>query len=322
MMLALPLLAFSVCYLILFWLLRHTGKGKLPMDTPNPRSLHTHPRPRIGGLGIMAGLVAATLAAPGAVTAPLLAGAFILALISAFDDWHGLPVWLRFPAHFIVAGSFLYLEGGATFPYALLALAGLVWATNLYNFMDGADGLAGGMAAIGFSAYAWAAWMGGAEELAALCLSAAAAAMAFLRFNFPPSRLFLGDAGSIPLGFLAAGTGWVGWRDGLWPALFPLLVFSPFIVDASATLLQRLWRREKVWQAHREHYYQRLVRMGWSHRKLAATEYLIMFAAAASSSMLSFYPALSWPLVFCWASFYALAMHWVNRRWRTAGYAA
>jgi hypothetical protein len=96
----------------------------------------------------------------------------------------------------------------------------------------------------------------------------------FLLLNFSPARVFMGDAGSVPLGFLAGGIGIAGWRTVSWPAWFPLLVFSPFVVDASVTLARRMFmRRERFWHPHREHYYQRLVRMGWSHRRLALTEY-------------------------------------------------
>jgi len=106
--------------------------------------------------------------------------------------------------------------------------------------------------------------------------SIAAAAAAFLVFNFDPARIFLGDAGSTTLGFLAAGLGLIGWRSGTWPLGVPLLVFSPFIVDASVTLAKRMARGEKFWQAHRSHYYQRLVLSGWSHRKTAVAEYGVM----------------------------------------------
>jgi UDP-N-acetylmuramyl pentapeptide phosphotransferase/UDP-N-acetylglucosamine-1-phosphate transferase len=93
----------------------------------------------------------------------------------------------------------------------------------------------------------------------------------------------MGDAGSIPLGFLAAALGLVGWQQGLWPLWFPLLVFSPFIVDASVTLARRVLRRERFWRAHKTHYYQRLVQLGWGHRDTALAEYLLMAACGAAA---------------------------------------
>jgi UDP-GlcNAc:undecaprenyl-phosphate GlcNAc-1-phosphate transferase len=101
--------------------------------------------------------------------------------------------------------------------------------------------------------------------------------------NFPPARVFMGDTGSIPLGFLAGALGGYGWAAGAWPAWFPVLVFSPFVVDATVTLLRRLARRERVWIAHRTHYYQRLVLCGWSPRRLAWSAYALMAVAAAAA---------------------------------------
>ena len=90
--------------------------------------------------------------------------------------------------------------------------------------------------------------------------------------------MFLGDAGSTTFGYLAAGLGLIGWRDGAWSLWFPMLVFSPFIVDATVTLLRRMVQGERFWQAHRTHYYQRLVLSGWSHRKTSLVEYGVMCA--------------------------------------------
>ena len=155
------------------------------------------------------------------------------------------------------------------------------WMINLYNFMDGSDGLAGGMAVIGFGAYAVASYQADFLPLALGSVTIAACAAAFLCFNLHPARTFLGDAGSIPLGFLAAAIGFIGWRDGVWPWWFPLLVFSPFIVDATVTLLRRMLTGERFWAAHRSHYYQRLVQSGWGHRKTANAEFALMLACAA-----------------------------------------
>jgi UDP-N-acetylmuramyl pentapeptide phosphotransferase/UDP-N-acetylglucosamine-1-phosphate transferase len=191
--------------------------------------------------------------------------------------------------------------------------------TNLYNFMDGSDGLAGGMAAFGFSSLALAAWLSDALGLAVFCASVAAAALAFLRFNFPLARVFMGDAGSIPLGFLAATLGILGVLQNLWPMLFPLLVFSPFIVDASLTLLRRGIAREKVWQAHRSHYYQRLVRMGWSHRRLALGEYALMAASGVSGIAIVIQPNWQAGMVAAWLVCYAILAIIIDRRWKESG---
>jgi len=172
------------------------------------------------------------------------------------------------------------------------------------------------MAAIGFGALALAAWLGDALGLAILCAAIAAAALAFLRFNFPPARIFMGDTGSIPLGFLAATLGMVGAMGGVWPWLFPLLVFSPFIADASVTIVRRALRGEKVWRAHRSHYYQRIVLLGATHRQLALAAYALMLAAAALGFVLLLREPCAASLLILSAAAYLLIFLAVDWRWR------
>jgi UDP-N-acetylmuramyl pentapeptide phosphotransferase/UDP-N-acetylglucosamine-1-phosphate transferase len=199
---------------------------------------------------------------------------------------------------------------------AAAALAA-AWLANLYNFMDGSDGLAGGMAAIGFGCSAMAALAWGDIQLAAASLSIAGAAAAFLVFNFHPARIFMGDVGSIPLGFLAAAMGILGWRNGVWPLWFPVLVFSPFIVDATVTLTRRLLRGDKVWQAHKEHYYQRLVRLGLGHRRTAIIEYFVMAAAGGSALWAAQRdPSVQLSVIAIWCVLYAFGMFAVDRLWK------
>jgi UDP-GlcNAc:undecaprenyl-phosphate GlcNAc-1-phosphate transferase len=311
-----PIAAFLGCWLLLSWLLR---RGRLPMDHPNERSLHATPTPRIGGLGIMAGVLVAAgwLAVTGSLqeVLPMLLAAFALAAVSVLDDVRGLPVALRFLAHFVAAAACLLALGLGGWGLLAGTLA-VVWMTNLYNFMDGSDGLAGGMAAVGFGALALAAWLGDAHALAFFCAAIAAAALAFLRFNFPPARVFMGDAGSIPLGLMAASLGILGALQHVWPWLFPLLVFSPFIVDASVTLTRRALRGEKVWRAHRSHYYQRVVLLGASHRQLALAAYALMLAMAALAFALLFLPQYAaWVLILS-AGIYLLTFLAIDRRWQ------
>ncbi len=256
------------------------GRVGLPLDQPNERSLHTRPIPRIGGFALVPATLLAWALLPAGPGATLWAATLALFVLSGLDDVRGLPVVLRFAAHLAAAALVVRDVLDASHGIGTMALATLAcaWMINLYNFMDGSDGLAGGMALIGFGTYGAGAWMGGDVALAATCWSVAAAAAGFLVFNFPPARVFLGDAGSIPLGLLAGTLGLLGWTRGLWPAWFPVLVFSPFVVDASTTLARRLVRGERIWQAHRQHYYQRLVQLGWGHRNTALAEYALMLA--------------------------------------------
>jgi len=278
---ALALISFAVTFAALRLLLAQFAR--MALDQPNERSLHERPVPRTGGIALLAGAAASLAFGATALWLPL-ALAAALAVLSFADDLRGLPTALRLASHLAAAGIIVWYLMSPMQPLALVILAlAVAWITNLYNFMDGSDGLAGGMALIGFGAYAAAAALAGHAPLAALSVALAAAAGAFLLLNFPPARIFLGDAGAVPLGFLAASLGLVGWRDDLWPLWFPLVVFAPFIGDATLTLLRRLARGERVWHAHREHYYQRLVRLGAGHRGAALTGYGLMLACAAAA---------------------------------------
>ena len=254
--------------------------ARFALDQPNERSLHERPVPRTGGIAVLAGTATALAFGTSGLWLPLLL-ALGLAGLSFADDLRSIPVAVRLCVHVGAAALLVWyaLPHLELWQGAALVLA-IGWLTNLYNFMDGSDGLAGGMSVIGFAAYAVAATLAGTPALATLCVAIAAASAAFLVFNFHPARIFLGDVGSIPLGFLAGALGVVGWRDGVWPLWFPLAVFAPFIADATLTLARRLARRERVWQAHRDHYYQRMVRGGLGHRGTACVAYAVMIVCA------------------------------------------
>ncbi len=298
------LLAAVIAFVVTAFLTRRfcdPGSRLHLLDHPNERSLHTLPTPRTGGVAILAGVVSAGpallfITGGARPIVWLLVGAGLIAALSFLDDRRGLPVVVRFLGHVIGAG-FVVLGAGLTLPPLFLGMSVpwpawlglglsvlfLVWMVNLYNFMDGMDGFAGGMALIGFGTFAVFGLLGGNLLFTALSLAIAAAAGGFLLFNFPPARIFMGDTGSATLGLLAGGLGLWGARDGLFPFWAALLVFSPFIVDASVTLLRRLFRGERVWQAHKSHYYQRLVQLGWGHRKTVLAEYVLMLACAGSA---------------------------------------
>jgi len=269
--------------------------------------------------GLLAAAALAWLILAGGAIVPTAAIAAILAVVFFIDDMRGLPVVARFACQFAAAIVFALAAGPFPHPAVLwpLLVVGIVWSMNLYNFMDGANGLAGGMTVIGFGAYALAADATGADDLAVIATMVAGAAAGFLLWNFDPARIFLGDAGSIPLGFLAAAIGVLGWQRDLWPFWFPALVFSPFILDASVTLLRRALRGERLWQAHKSHYYQRLVRMGWSHRRMALSEYALMLAVAGSALLTRQAGApVAVATVAGWLIIYAAIAASIDRRWR------
>lgn len=324
------LLSLGFAFLIaasLTYYLSHPESLFLLIDQPNARSLHSRPTPASGGVAILIALILIVVANSFFVpvfhyTAPLgwlYGSSLLIAVISLIDDWRSLSPLARLLAHSLAATVFLGFGGWQLthlnlpglhweMPFLLAAVfcfLVMAWMTNLYNFMDGMDGFAGGMAVIGFASYAFL-----CREDALfmqLNLFIVAATSGFLVFNFPPARIFMGDSGAAFLGFLAAA--FALWADqaALFPLWIAVLIFSPFIVDATVTLLRRLWRGEKIWQAHKSHYYQKLVQLGWGHKKTVLWEYAVMLACSLSAVLaIDFPPAAQWAIIIVWISIYLL----------------
>lgn len=279
-----PIMAF-ITALAIFLLLLETRLATVALDKPNHRSLHTRLTPRTGGVGVIISTLLIWLVA--GISSVWIVPVLFLLFISLLDDMRGLSVRWRLLAQLLTSSVAVgFLMPGAHLLLQVLAVLGITWLINLYNFMDGSDGLAGGMAIFGFGSYAIAAGMGDFQPLTVMSSVIVASCIAFLIFNFHPARIFLGDSGSVPLGFLAGALGLYGWQVGAWPIWFPLLVFSPFIMDATIVLIKRMTLGERVWEAHKNHYYQRLIRMGWSHRTTALAEYALMILVGSSAILL------------------------------------
>ena len=214
----------------------------------------------------------------------------VISIVSLMDDRRGLPIAVRFGVH-LLAAALLVLGSWVVLPPTAISRIGsvemgwiaapftgvcLVWMANLYNFMDGMDGFAGGMTVIGCGLLGYLGWEAHHPVISVIATLQSAAAMGFLVHNFPPAKIFMGDVGSVSTGFLAAALIVLGCRDGVFDLWVPLIVFSPFIVDATVTLIRRALHHEKVWEAHRDHYYQRLVLSGWGHRRTVLAEYGVM----------------------------------------------
>jgi UDP-GlcNAc:undecaprenyl-phosphate/decaprenyl-phosphate GlcNAc-1-phosphate transferase len=248
------------------------------MDFPNERSLHSAPIPRVGGLGVAVGLAccaalqSAFAQGLSSIIVSLLSAYLALLLISLIDDIFSLSVAIRLIAHITVISTWIYVAVPIDHKFAAIVgiflMLGIAWAMNLYNFMDGADGLAGSMTIVGFSAYAFASYLMKDWSLLLTCAGIVSATLGFLYFNFPPAKVFLGDSGSIPLGFMAAAIGTIGVQSNYWPMTFPFMLFAMFWVDATFTLAKRLFQRKKIWHAHREHWYQLAIIGGTSHRRV------------------------------------------------------
>ena len=246
------------------------------LDIPNQRSLHAKPTPKLGGLAIMTSVIFSAIIY---CTELLYLVPFLLALIalSLLDDLVSVKPLIRLAIHFLTAITFLFtLDLQTNYLFLIILLFFLVWMINLYNFMDGSDGLAAGMSIIGFGCYAILSIIIGDLDFAIFNIIIITACIGFLFFNFPPAKIFMGDTGSIPLGFLCGALGIIGWYKLLWPLWFPLVVFSPFIIDSGITLLKRLINKESLMDAHRSHYYQRAILIGYSHKQVALFSYGLM----------------------------------------------
>ncbi len=277
-MIVAPLVTFLLALLLVGRLVSVTQR-RGHLDRPGPRSSHQLPTPTGGGLGFMLALWftgALALLVPAWFGEPalppewriLLALAMPLTLVGLIDDWRGVPARYRLLLQVLIAVLFAWALGEqGTLPWWAWSgiVVALVWTMNAYNFMDGSNGMAGmqGLfSGILLSVVFWRADQSGLA-LAAACLTAACAG--FLPWNIPQARIFMGDSGSVPLGFLIAGLCLLGAFTGAlaWPTA--ILVLAVFHVDAGLTLLSRMRSGERWYTAHNRHVYQRLIAQGWSH---------------------------------------------------------
>lgn len=257
------------------WALHHQV-----LDQPNHRSSHASPIPRGGGVGIVLPIVIGLFLWGRHPGSPLLVvgfGALVLAGVSWLDDLRGLPALLRLAVHTgVAAGVVLALGADIPLPGVLadsrwlaagIMIAWIVIHINYYNFMDGIDGLAASQTSLLGLAWMLTGWWHNTASVTILGCLLLAANLGFLLFNWPPARIFMGDVGSASLGFFAGILPLLSTSpSGTGAFVFAGIVSWPFIFDATATLVRRLFRRENLLQAHRSHYYQQLVATGWSHR--------------------------------------------------------
>ena len=255
------------------------------IDVPNHRSSHSVPTPRGGGLAIVvaatAGILLTGLAGPvsGRLLLAMLGG-LPIALIGFIDDRRSVSAAVRLAVHFCTAGFALALLGGAP-PLqvggvvmqwgavgAVLSALTIVWTINLFNFMDGIDGLAASEAIFVLGAAAVLAVLSGHPSgLLAPQLLLAAACLGFLVWNWPPARIFMGDVGSGYLGYALAVLAIASGRENPVAPLAWLTLGGVFFVDATLTLVRRAGRGERLGEAHRSHAYQWLARRWRSHRR-------------------------------------------------------
>jgi Fuc2NAc and GlcNAc transferase len=283
------------------------------VDVPNVRSSHSRPTPRGGGLAIAVAwfAVVAGLLLAGRVERwtglALLGGGAMVAGVGWLDDRHRLAAWIRAAVHAVAALWAVWCLGGAPsvrigtdalwlgWAGSALAVIGIVWLTNLYNFMDGIDGLAAGEAVVVGLIGGGLAAASGAQGLALAAVALAAAAGGFLVFNWPPATIFMGDVGSGLLGYAFGVIALASERADAVPLVVWVMLLGVFVVDATATLIARVLRRERWYEAHRSHAYQRAVQAGHSHRTVTtaalAVNCVLALCAVGASAAPAFLPA-------------------------------
>lgn len=315
--------AFLISYAGTYVLLRFRPTRGF-VDVPNERSSHEEPKPRNGGIAIVAATMIAFAAGSFLAPAireflPLLVGGLLLFAVGLLDDWRGLGVGVRFGAQ--LAAALITVAFGNTLEHIVLPVVGdinLGWAAapvtcvfviasvNFYNFIDGIDGLAGGGGFIASIFIALIAMIIGQPALGMAYLVIAGASVGFLQFNFPPSRLFMGDGGSTFLGFAFAYLAIAG--NGMTPHLpifIPILILSSMYADAALTLTNRLLRGERIFQPHHMHYYQRLLSLGLNHKQVTVLEYMLTTLLGVSAviyvkagGFFAVFLGASWLLIF------------------------
>jgi Fuc2NAc and GlcNAc transferase len=256
------------------------------MDLPNARSSHSVPVPRGGGVGIVVVFLSAVSwlllrqAIPAKLAWSLLGGGLAIAIVGLADDRFKLAPWPRLAVHSLAAAWAVW-SLDSVHPFQLgnshffgiwvsrgVAFIGLIWLTNLFNFMDGIDGLAG-MEAVCVSVFgAVLLFLNELPSYARVSLALAAASLGFLVWNWPPAKIFMGDVGSGFLGFALGTLALFSSREGpefIWPWL---ILLAAFFVDATVTLLRRMFSRARWHEAHRSHAYQHAAQAMGSHAKV------------------------------------------------------
>ena len=294
-------------------LMRRYALQRNLIDFPNVRSSHASPTPRGGGVAIVFAFFVATVLLTylelldARVLGALLVGGGATALVGFLDDRRNLRASARFCVHLAAAIWAVALLGGTSesaianwglnglWTGRLFAVLTLVWTTNLFNFMDGLDGMAGSEAVFVSGAGAWLNWrVGGAPGLTATMTCLAATCLGFLRWNWPPARIFMGDVGSGFLGFSLAVLGLAASQSGILPIEIWAILGAVFLVDATVTLVRRLARGDRWFEAHRTHAYQNLARRWNGHLPVTILVVIVnMFWLLPMAILAAFFPANS-----------------------------
>ncbi len=274
-MLLYPLAGFIFTLLLTPLAILYAQKMQL-LDQPGARRSHDRVIPRGGGIAavivllVLVSLMVSQQLIPLTIGFGFLQALIFLAFVGFLDDHISLPVRYRLLAQVLACGLAIYLlwpadSSGLTYWLWIPALLAMVWLTNLYNFMDGSHGLAAAEGVFAGLVLAWVFARAGATELVLLAMLLAAISGGFLLWNFPRPRVFMGDVLSGVLGISFALLILLGWANYQLSPILLSLVLASFTVDASLTLIGRIFTGQQWYTAHREHVYQQLVSAACGH---------------------------------------------------------
>jgi UDP-N-acetylmuramyl pentapeptide phosphotransferase/UDP-N-acetylglucosamine-1-phosphate transferase len=274
---------------------------------PGARQSHEGVVPTGGGIGMIVAISAVSgwqgteSGLPGAWVAWVVPAALVLSLIGWLDDRRPVSPLFRFIVQLAVSFGLLafLLDHGMDWPWPVVIGGGvmLVWLMNLYNFMDGSHGMAGFQGVFVAGCFAVLSWSAGHVPLALVGGIVAGACAGFLPWNFPRPRIFMGDAGSVPLGFMLGALILVGMLESVISLPEALLLLAVFLVDASLTLFKRVIRGERWYTPHKQHVYQRLIAQGWRHSRVLLVYQAINLVVVVPALVLANeVPAYAWPV--------------------------
>jgi len=298
------ILAVSVCFITwvsIKYLIDYL-RAKNLVDQPNERTLHQGAVPRGGGIVIVSWLIV-SLTVSAFYTGRF---SFFIGLASLIGGWAWLA-WsddrkdlsprFRLITQLVLAVLTVFMFGWVNhlgglvlgWSGAVLTVIGIVWLANLYNFMDGMDGLAASQSIIGAITLGFWFYMAANHQLAITCLVVAASSYGFLLWNWQPAKIFMGDVGSISLGAFFATMIVLAENRHDFPVISLMLIFAVFISDATITIVLRALRKEKIWLPHRSHFYQRLANIGVSHKKIVSAAIFMMLICSLIATITVLY---------------------------------
>jgi len=302
------------------WYARRLGL----LDHPGERHSHQQATPRGGGAGLVLALMIATavlgpVAVPAHWNSCIAPGVVALAVIGWWDDHRSLSARIRFFVQLAVTVVLLgcMAANGWAGGTITMVVAGLfiLWMTNLFNFMDGSNGMAGLQGIFGGCVLSWLYWHGGDSRSGLLGLLIAAACAGFLPWNLVRARVFMGDVGSLVLGFVFGALLVHGVSSCVFSLPVGLLVMLLFLTDSTLTLLVRVMKGERWYNAHRQHLYQRLIASGWSHGRVATFyQVLNLVLVLPGIGVAVRYPELAWPVALSLMLLFSLGWYLLTRK--------